>query len=103
MKTTAEMIEVMQAFEDGKTIECLPEHSKQWVDVRSVCWNWSRFDYRIKPEPVTCWVVFNGLGRIVTGNAYNNLKSAENLAKELTRDDGGENPPYRVVKMVEAE
>ena len=55
MKTTAEMIEVMQAFERGEKIE------RFWVRTTSVpaswkytehpSWEWGEFDYRIAPAP----------------------------------------------------
>lgn len=53
--TTAEKIVVMQAYEDGKAIECKPQRSSEWKDM-SACtpstpvWNWEICSYRIKPE-----------------------------------------------------
>ena len=49
METTKEMIEVMQAFEDGKTIQQTFEY--KWVDTICPNWDWLHSDYRIKPEP----------------------------------------------------
>ena len=53
-------IEVMQAYVDGKTIQgCNPDVT--WGDVEFPTWDWSTFNYRVKPEPLTCWVtVLNG-------------------------------------------
>ena len=56
MKTTKEMIEVMQHFENGGEVEfsddnfetVLGESKKE--DEEDLCWNWDEFDYRIK-EP----------------------------------------------------
>ena len=49
-KTTKEMIEVMQAFEDGKVIECEVEKSV-WGETSEPAWDWGHFDYRVKKEP----------------------------------------------------
>ena len=57
-KTTQQKIEIMQAFVDGKTVECegpssggyLPLHPKQ-----NPAWDWT-CDYRIKVELLDCWV-----------------------------------------------
>jgi len=56
MKTTQEMIEVMQAFCDGKQIQFLSNRSGVWVQTENPCWAWAVFDYRIKPEPKEIWV-----------------------------------------------
>ena len=63
---TIERIKVMQAFVDGKNIECTrrSEKKEEYVYLKHPVWNWSRFDYRIKqnwydniPESgVLCWV-----------------------------------------------
>ena len=49
-KTTKGMIEVMQAFADGKVIECEVEKSV-WGETSEPAWDWDHFDYRIKKEP----------------------------------------------------
>lgn len=52
MKTTKEMIEVMQAYEDGKEIEYYSNLIGGWVlFVGTPSWSWDKSDYRIKPEP----------------------------------------------------
>lgn len=50
MKTTQEMIEVMQAYEDGKAIQFQLNGSVKWFVARSPSWDWSSIDYRIMPE-----------------------------------------------------
>ena len=52
MKTTQEMIEVMQAFEDGKEIESIERDNEnaEWGLNPSPAWVWNNFDYRIKPN-----------------------------------------------------
>lgn len=51
MKTTAEMIEVMAAFECGEEIEWM--RFDVWVDCPMPLWDWMQLDYRIKPKPTT--------------------------------------------------
>ena len=46
MKTTKEMIEVMQAYESGEQIECF--NDEQWKDVKNPVWDWLYNDYRVK-------------------------------------------------------
>ena len=47
---TKEMIEVMQAFEDGKKIEY--SIGNAWIRANCVpVWAWDRCEYRIAPEP----------------------------------------------------
>ena len=50
MKTTKEMIEVMQAYEEGKQIQIKPSYTTEWSDTNITWWNWSDFDYRVKPK-----------------------------------------------------
>ena len=46
MKTTKEMIEVMQAYESGEQIECF--NDEQWKYVKNPVWDWLHNDYRVK-------------------------------------------------------
>lgn len=51
--TTKEMIEIMQAYEDGKKIESRQvflDEDEPWVDESCPSWNWVGFEYRVKPE-----------------------------------------------------
>lgn len=49
--TTREMIEVMEAFERGEAIQVKIMGSKdKWVDLKTSCWNWFEFVYRVKPK-----------------------------------------------------
>jgi hypothetical protein len=45
---TIEAIKVMQAFVDGKTVECKCG-SSGWSELIDPVWNFDRFQYRIKP------------------------------------------------------
>ena len=55
MKTTKDMIEVMQASLEGKQIEQLDCNNSMslWEpkNTDDTWWDWGDFDYRIKPEP----------------------------------------------------
>ena len=48
MKTTKEMIEVMQAYERGEKIECINALG-EWKEDKPV-WDWFHYDYRVKPK-----------------------------------------------------
>lgn len=47
-----EIIAVVRAHEDGKTIQCRISNSTQtWLDAPHPLWDFFGYDYRIKPEP----------------------------------------------------
>ena len=48
MKTTKEMIEVMQAYDRGEKIECLNDDYEQWRYVNNPIWDWLHNDYRVR-------------------------------------------------------
>ena len=48
MKTTKEMIEVMQAYDRGEKIEY--GYGGVWVDIDMPEWSWGLRDYRVKPK-----------------------------------------------------
>jgi len=50
MKTIDEMIAVMTAFRDGKKIEQKDWEDDNRVDCERPIWDWSVFEFRIKPE-----------------------------------------------------
>ena len=49
MKTTKEMIEVMQAYERGEQIQ-LSKKDGNWICTKKPNWDWLNFDYRVKPK-----------------------------------------------------
>ena len=49
MKTTKEMIEVMQAYERGEKFQLL-NIDGNWEDKDNPSWNWAKCDYRVKPK-----------------------------------------------------
>lgn len=53
MKTTEEKIAVMQAYADGKEIECSANNwFSRWTE-EEPHWNWDAYDYRVKPVPLS--------------------------------------------------
>ena len=48
MKTTKEMIDVMQAYVRGEQIECF--NDEQWKDVKNPVWDWLHNNYRVKQK-----------------------------------------------------
>ena len=48
MKTTQEMIAVMQAYEDGKEIQLRLLTDSKYYDCKNPGWNWDNYDYRVK-------------------------------------------------------
>ena len=52
MKTLDEMIAVMQAARDGLKVQKFPlGFDPDWKDDPKPNWDWSMWDFRIKPEP----------------------------------------------------
>ena len=49
MKTTKEMIDVMQAYDRGEQIQLL-NRCGIWVDIDMPEWSWGLRDYRVKPK-----------------------------------------------------
>lgn len=49
MKTTEEMIEVMQAHNEGKDVQVCYKKSVSWITTKTPFWAWADLDYRIKP------------------------------------------------------
>lgn len=50
MKTTKEMIDIMQAYDRGERIECLNEFG-EWESYGTPTCDWFHKDYRVKPKP----------------------------------------------------
>lgn len=56
--TDDEIIAVVTAHRDGKTVQCRLRggHSEIWVN-KNTEWDFSTKDYRVKPEPREWWAV----------------------------------------------
>lgn len=60
MKTTKEMIAIMQAYEDGQPVQYKTRRHGYWVEVITPSWDWKILVYRVKPaEPkkVKKWIL----------------------------------------------
>lgn len=108
--TTKEMIEVMQAYVDGKSIEFRVHNEGTWFDVQNPMWDWNLKDYRIKPEPKYVpydsvteverdkWVKRKPNGRLYriteldpsdnTVNIYRGWRDLKSLFNDFTYEDG---------------
>lgn len=62
MKTTKEMIDVMQSYLCGEKIEFL--NGKKWRDADNPVWDWIHNDYRVKPK--TKYVPFDTAEEFLT-------------------------------------
>lgn len=66
MKTTAEKIAVMQAFERGEKIESANIGIKHFEPiVGNPLWNWYAMDYRVAPKLLECWALVGTDGNVV--------------------------------------
>lgn len=75
--TTQEKIEVMKAYEDGKTIQSYDIEQDKWVNCHNPTWNWLGFDYRIKPE-----------------SKYRPYKDTDEMIADFKRRFNAKVPPY---------
>lgn len=69
---TAEAVKVMQAWIDGKKIECRQRGGDKWQNASHPIWDFDSFMYRIKPSeetvpwdcpedvPMNCWITGKG-------------------------------------------
>ena len=61
--TTEEKIAVMAAAAAGKAIEMrLLSSPAKWCLTKDPWWNWQHCEYRVKPEPLECWVNVSACG-----------------------------------------
>ena len=81
--TIQEQITVMQAFADGKEIECCyVAGGSTWLNAEKPSWNWSTFTYRTKPNQsitlLECIKAPSDLGRykveLVTQEQYDEFE-----------------------------
>ena len=73
------MIEVMQAYLDGKQIECISVFEDEWETMEEPNFNWFHYDYRVKEDdsltkPSIDWStipsIYNWLARDRCGEVY---------------------------------
>ncbi len=68
--TIDDMIAVLQGAKEGKRVQgrfSSPTPDRCWVDLPDGCvtWDFDRYDYRIRPEPMEWWITVDDNGRIV--------------------------------------
>ena len=56
--TYDEMIAVIQAHKDGKKIQVKSRKNDVWYSSfnNQPSWNFSEFEYRVKPKPLVLWI-----------------------------------------------
>lgn len=87
---------VMRAFAEGKTVQYRPSPDKEWADTVVPVWNLN-CEYRLKPEPETIYVIYNGNGDVYyTGNVE---KKAKNMLDD--RNENGQWTPYTMKSYTE--
>ena len=103
IEQTIEAIRVMQAYVDGKEVE-LKWMSKDWNSTDKPEWNWSAYDYRIKPTatlrpwtadevPLGAWMRVKdsncGHPRVLICGTYDELTRSTWLSTSEHSTDGG--------------
>jgi hypothetical protein len=67
---TQEKITIMQAFVDGKIVECKDRGSEfsEWVVIKNTnpFWDWKELEYRIKPSPEYVPFDFSDAKRLIS-------------------------------------
>lgn len=83
--TTKEMIEVMQAYERGEQIEyrmkTIPENN-EWVTMtQEPEWNWTEFEYRVKPKPT--YRPYKNAGEFLKAQWEHGMYLRDKVSREL--------------------
>lgn len=60
MNTEEQYIDILKAFLNKKTIEYREKGTKEWYIKPIYYWNFSKYEYRIKPEPKEIWMIKGG-------------------------------------------
>ena len=100
--TTKEMIAVMQAFEEGKTIEYNAKWGSdagKWDEIDDPVWDWHACNYRVKPEPKEFYVVGYSVGG--TEETFSEPRTLEQAEFEARSYNKLNNIKTRVLKMRE--
>ena len=90
-----QMIAVLQAAKDGKAIQRLLKvpGASRWEDDLKPSWDFSCYDYRVKPEPRVFYAAINSVGTLCAISV--NCNETKKIA-DRTPD------VCKVVKLVEA-
>ena len=78
------MIAVMQAAKEGKAIQSRyhqhPAIGEFWRDAHTPHWNWTAFDYRVKPEPRRIWLNWYPTKKCRSSVCYDSREEAASFA-----------------------
>ena len=78
------MIAVMQAAKEGKTIQFRVLDSSdidvRWRDAHAPSWDWTVFDYRVKPEPRRVWLNWYPTKKCRSSVCYDSREEAASFA-----------------------
>lgn len=69
MQSVDYMIEVMRAYKNGKTVQARYIKGDRWEDCSRPVWNWSSFNYRIKPNSAECWAAISDCNKVLYANS----------------------------------
>ncbi len=95
--THDEMIAVIQAHKDGKTIQYKVGEDMDWLNIPHQKFNFGGYDYRVKPEPMVRYAVVGNLGHTKDHVfVYDTNKSDAEYYVRISA-----NPNLRLVKFVE--
>lgn len=96
--TIKEKIKVMQAFADGKEIECKNKVLANWDACISPVWDWRSYEYRIKSEPEYVPYTFNDakglIGKTIIHKKTKNLYMIIGASNAYVNPAGYGNVPY---------
>ncbi len=84
-----EMIEVLKAAAEGKTLQCRGRSSDEWVDLEEsdyCSWDFSYYEYRAKPEPPTLY--FN-VYQTPSGGYWSSCYATEEEARNAATNPNG--------------
>lgn len=95
--THDEMIEVIKAHKEGKTLQCRPKCTGKrdypWQDLqKGPVWNFQNLEYRAKPEPMVCYA------RVIEAGCIAGIDTCRARVEERQRRWGG-----RIIKLQEVE
>lgn len=82
--TYDQMIEVLQAAKAGNKIQLRPIHEREpWTDENRPCWDFYRYEYRVKSEPRVGWVHVTDIWDNIAGSSLSGKKGAYIKVKEV--------------------
>lgn len=90
-----EMMDVIRANRDGQEVLFSPvaarsSEEREWWIATNPTWNFEKFDYKIKPDPIEAWALVNKSGKV---HDLYYFESGAQMAKE-------KNPGSKIVRLV---